>query len=330
VDRPEIERSVERLRGEIGRVIVGMTDAVDLIVVALLSEGHVLLEGPPGTAKTLLARTLARTLGLEFRRIQFTPDLMPADILGTNLFDFRTSEFTLTKGPIFTQFLLADEINRAPPKTQSALLQAMQERVVTLDGTSHSLGDGFLVVATQNPIEHEGTYPLPEAQVDRFMLKVVVTYPSRVEEREIIERMAHPDVVIKARQVTSLAQIVEARGWVDKVYMDPKITEYILDLVFASRGAEKAQLSERQAEADLGGLAGLIQYGASPRAALALALAAKARGFMDGRAYVVPQDVKDVAPAVLRHRIIPTYEAEAENLTTDDLVRRLLDELRTP
>ncbi|OPZ30957.1 MAG: ATPase family associated with various cellular activities (AAA) [Lentisphaerae bacterium ADurb.BinA184] len=321
---------IKTLEFEVGGILVGQEGLVDGLIMGLITNGHVLVEGVPGLAKTLAIKTLAQAIGGEFSRLQFTPDLLPADLTGTTIYDPRTHTFSVKRGPVFANIVLADEINRAPAKVQSALLEAMQERQVTLGGETLPLPSPFLVMATQNPIEHEGTYPLPEAQVDRFMLKVVVTYPSRVEEREIIERMAHPDVVIKARQVTSLAQIVEARGWVDKVYMDPKITEYILDLVFASRGAEKAQLSERQAEADLGGLAGLIQYGASPRAALALALAAKARGFMDGRAYVVPQDVKDVAPAVLRHRIIPTYEAEAENLTTDDLVRRLLDELRTP
>lgn len=318
------------LRQEVGRVLVGQERLVDCLVMGLICDGHVLVEGVPGLAKTLAIKTLAQSIGGTFARLQFTPDLLPADLTGTTIYNPVDHTFTVKKGPIFANIILADEINRAPAKVQSALLEGMQERQVTISGETHLLPAPFLVMATQNPIEQEGTYPLPEAQVDRFMLKAVVTYPRREEERQIVERMAHPAAPLPVKQVASPAQVMEARQWVDRVYLDPKVAEYILDLVFATRPGCESQLSERQKDAKVKEISALIEYGASPRASLALTLTAKARAFMQARAYVVPQDVKDVAPDVLRHRLIPTYEAEAENLTSDDLVRRLLDELRTP
>ncbi len=321
---------VRELKSEIGRVLVGQERLVEALITGLITNGHVLVEGVPGLAKTLAIRVVAQAIGGSFARIQFTPDLLPADLTGTTIYDPRNHTFSVKLGPIFANIILADEINRAPAKVQSALLEAMQEHQVTIGGETHALPRPFLVMATQNPIEQEGTYALPEAQVDRFMLKAVVSYPSREEERLIMERMAHTRVDTNVRQVSSTEQILKAREWVDRVYVDPKVNEYILDLIFASRPSARQQLSARQREARLADINTLIEYGASPRAGLALALAAKARAFMSGRAYVVPQDVKDIAHEVLRHRIIPTYEAEAENLTSDDLVQRLLDELRTP
>jgi len=321
---------VQPLKFEVGKVLVGQEKLVDCLLIGLISNGHVLVEGVPGLAKTLAIKTMAQAIGGSFMRVQFTPDLLPADLTGTTIYNPRDHSFTVKRGPIFANIILADEINRAPAKVQSALLEAMQEHQVTIGGETHRLPRPFLVMATQNPIEQEGTYPLPEAQVDRFMLKSVITYPSREEERLIVERMAHPETDVAVTQIANPEQIIEARTWVDRVYLDPKIGEYILDLVFATRRTLGSQLSERQKEAKLDQLAGYIEYGASPRSTLALTLAAKAQAFIASRAYVVPQDVKDVAPDVLRHRIIPTYEAEAENLRGDDIVKRLLDELRTP
>jgi len=321
---------IQPLRFEVGKVLVGQDRLVDCLIIGLISNGHVLVEGVPGLAKTLAIKTLAQAIGGTFARLQFTPDLLPADLTGTTIYDARDHSFSIKRGPIFANIVLADEVNRAPAKVQSALLEAMQEHQVTIGGETMPLPAPFLVMATQNPIEQEGTYNLPEAQVDRFMLKAVVTYPNREQEKLIMERMAHPVTDMKVSQVTSPDEIMTARAWVDKVYLDPKIGEYILDIVFASRTGCKDQLSDRQAEAKLDEIGGLIEYGASPRATLALTVAAKARALLDARAYVVPQDVKDVAPDVLRHRIIPTYEAEAEDLTSDDIVQRLLDELRTP
>jgi len=325
----EASTFLKALRHEVGRVLVGQEELLDGLFIGLLCNGHVLVEGVPGLAKTLAIHTLARAVGGTFARLQFTPDLLPADLTGTTIYNPADHTFSVKKGPIFANIILADEINRAPAKVQSALLEAMQERQVTIGGETFPLPRPFLVMATQNPIEQEGTYPLPEAQVDRFLLKVVIGYPSRSEEAEILERMAHPEVDLDVRQVVDLDDILGARQWVDRVYLDPKIREYILDIVFATRGLHD-QLSERQQEARLDDVSSLVQYGASPRATLAFTLAAKARAFLDGRAYVIPQDVKDVALSVLRHRIIPTYEAEAEGLTTDDIVARLLQELRTP
>lgn len=317
------------LKKEVGKVLVGQEHVVDMLIMGLITNGHVLVEGVPGLAKTLAVSTLATAIGGSFARLQFTPDLLPADLTGTTIYNPKDHSFSVKKGPLFANIILADEINRAPAKVQSALLEAMQEKQITLGGETHPLPIPFLVMATQNPVEQEGTYPLPEAQVDRFMFKVLINYPQRGEERMIIDRMARPDVSFNVEKVISPEQILTARKWVDRVYMDEKINEYILDLVFASR-KQKGQLSDRQREARLESLEPLIEYGASPRATLALALGAKARAFMSGRGYVVPQDVKDVAMEVLRHRIIPTYEAEAEELTSDNIVTRLLNELRTP
>ena len=318
------------LKAEIGKVLVGQEELVDCLLVGLVTNGHVLVEGVPGLAKTLAISTLSRAIGGTFSRLQFTPDLLPADLTGTTIYNPREHTFTVKEGPVFANLILADEINRAPAKVQSALLEAMQERQVTIGGETHPLPRPFLVMATQNPIEQEGTYPLPEAQVDRFMLKARIGYPSRADERQILQRMAHPDVRLDVDRVTTPDTIIEAHNWVDRIYLDEKIADYILDLVFATRPGHGKQLSERQRGADLAAFDGLIEYGGSPRSTLALTLAAKARAFLEGRAYVVPQDVKDVAPDVLRHRVIPTYEAEAESCTGDDIVRRLLDELRTP
>lgn len=326
----EAAEFVRPLKEEVGRVLVGQDELVDSLLIGLFTNGHVLVEGVPGLAKTLAIRVLSQAIGGEFSRVQFTPDLLPADLTGTVIYNAQDHSFSVSHGPIFANLVLADEINRAPAKVQSALLEAMQEGQVTLGGETHDLPSPFLVMATQNPIEQEGTYPLPEAQVDRFLLKALVSHPSRDEERLILERMAHPETDVSVRQVASPDDVKNLRSWIDQVYIDPKIVEYILDLVFATRRSGRAHLSERQAEVDLGDLATLVEYGASPRATLALTLAAKAHAVLDSRAYVVPQDVKDIAPPVLRHRIIPSYEAEAEGVRSEDLVRRLLDELRTP
>jgi len=321
---------IEPLKVEVGRFIVGQEELVNRLLIGLIGNGHILVEGVPGLAKTLTISILSQAVGLSFSRIQFTPDLLPADVIGTTIYNPQEHTFSTKAGPVFANLILADEINRAPAKVQSALLEAMQERQVTIGGETHKLPTPFLVMATQNPLEQEGTYPLPEAQVDRFMLKVLLDYPQRNEEALILERMAHPDVETAAVTVTSLDDILKAREWVDKIYLDEKIAEYILDIVFATRTDRYDQLSERQKDADLSDFDGLIQYGASPRATISLAVAAKAAAFLAGRAYVMPQDLKNIAPDVLRHRIVPTYEAEAENLTTTDLIQRLLNELRTP
>ncbi len=309
-----------RLREEIGTVIVGQRYLVDRLLIGLLAGGHVLLEGVPGLAKTLAVKTLAQAITASFRRIQFTPDLLPADLIGTMIYNPRDGAFTCKKGPIFAQLILADEINRAPAKVQSALLEAMQEHQVTIGDETYPLPDPFIVLATQNPIEQEGTYPLPEAQVDRFMLKLKVGYPSREEERQILERMA---VITPDRRIAATvtpAEILDARRLVDQIYLDDKIKEYVVNLVFATREPETFKL-------DLGPL---IEYGASPRATLYLTLAAKAHAFLQGRGYVTPQDVKSIAPDVLRHRLIVTYEAEAEDIDADELVKRVLDGVPVP
>ncbi len=321
---------VRTLKEEVGRFIVGQERLVDRLLIGLVANGHILVEGVPGLAKTLTISILSQSIGASFSRIQFTPDLLPADVVGTQIYDPREHTFSVKKGPVFANLLLADEINRAPAKVQSALLESMQERQVTIGGQTHALPELFLVMATQNPLEQEGTYPLPEAQVDRFMLKVELGYPSRDEEALILERMGHPVVKNHAARVATLEEIVAAREWVDKIYLDPKIAQYILDIVFATRVRHWDQLSARQSGADIKHMADLIQNGASPRATLSLAVAAKALAFLRGRSHVLPQDVKDIAPDVMRHRIIPSYEAEAENLTSSDLIRMLLDQLRTP
>ncbi len=319
----KIEREsafVDRLAGEVGQVIVGQKAMVERIMIGLLCNGHVLLEGVPGLAKTLTIKTLADCVDAEFNRIQFTPDLLPADLVGTMVYNQASGEFTPKKGPVFTHFVLADEINRAPAKVQSALLECMQERQVTLGDTTHTLPDPFIVLATQNPIEQEGTYPLPEAQVDRFMLMVKVGYPSREEEREIMARMVAPSPPA-ASKVVSTEDLRRARGLVHEIYVDKLINEYILDIVFASRDPKAFKLEQ---------LGDLIEYGASPRASIYLNMASRAHAFLRHRGYVTPEDVKAVAMDVLRHRVILTYEAEAEELTSEDVIQKIFDHLASP
>jgi len=304
---------------EIGKVIVGQDAMVERLLVGLLADGHILLEGVPGLAKTLTVNTLARAVHATFKRIQFTPDLLPADLVGTLIYNPQSGSFSPKKGPIFANIVLADEINRAPAKIQSALLEAMQEKQVTIGDATYELPSPFLVLATQNPIEQEGTYPLPEAQVDRFMMKLVVTYPTKREEKEIMARMAAgrpPEV----RPVIDPADIVRAREVVRNVYMDEKVSDYILDIVFATRDPSEYGLDLEQ----------LIEFGASPRASIYLATAAKAYAFVKGRGYVTPQDVKTIAPDVLRHRVLVSYEAEAEGLTSEDIIEKVLGEIKVP
>ncbi len=309
-----------RLREEIATVVVGQHYLVDRLLIGLLANGHVLLEGVPGLAKTLSVKTLAQAVQATFRRVQFTPDLLPADLIGTLIYNPRDGVFTTKKGPIFAQLILADEINRAPAKVQSALLEAMAERQVTIGDETFVLPEPFLVLATQNPIEQEGTYPLPEAQVDRFMLKLKIGYPTREEERLILDRMAVTTAPREVTPVVSTTDIMNARGLVDQVYVDDKIKDYIVDLVLATRDPAKYQLD----------LAPLIEYGASPRATLCLTLASRAHAFLQGRGYVTPQDVKSIAPDVMRHRVLVTYEAEAEEIDSDEVVRRVLDGVPVP
>jgi MoxR-like ATPase len=312
--------TVKRIEAELRKVIVGQDYLLDRLLVALLARGHVLIEGVPGLAKTLAVKTLAQTLDIRFHRIQFTPDLLPADLVGTLIYDQRTGEFLPRIGPVFTNLLLADEINRAPAKVQSALLEAMEERQVTIGDRSYSIAEPFTVLATQNPIEQEGTYPLAEAQVDRFMLKLRVGYPSRAEEAEILDRMI-VEREVKATPVLDAERILALRQAADAVYLDGKLRGYILDLVAATRDPRAAGLPD---------LADLISFGASPRATLYLARAAKAMALVRGRGYVIPEDVKELAADVLRHRVVPTYEAEAEEITTDDLIGRLLERIEVP
>ena len=321
---------IRPLRTEIGRIVAGQEQLVDRVLLSLIANGHLLLEGVPGLAKTLLVKTVAQALDGEFSRIQFTPDLLPSDVIGTTIYNQNDHTFSVKKGPVFANLVLADEINRAPSKVQSALLECMQERQATISGETIPMPSPFLVLATQNPIEQEGTYPLPEAQVDRFMFTLKVNYPTREAERSVIDRMAHPETNLRAMAVAKLSDIENAREWVDKVYMDEKILEYILDIVIATRPGHYTDLSARQNGVKLGDLAELVQFGASPRAGIALALAAKGAAFLEGRAYVIPQDVKALAPDVLRHRLILSYEAEAEGLDADNIIARILNELRTP
>jgi MoxR-like ATPase len=311
---------VDSVMNEVGKVLVGQRYMLERLLIGLLTDGHVLLEGVPGLAKTLAVKSLAATIDAGFQRIQFTPDLLPADIVGTMVFNQKTGEFTPKHGPIFTSFVLADEINRAPAKVQSALLEAMQERQVTIGNDTYRLPDPFLVLATQNPIEQEGTYPLPEAQVDRFMLKIVVDYPNKKEERAIMDLMTTPDVPQVGRVVTPEA-IRKARRVVMEVYVDDKIKEYIIDLVFATRDPMKRK--------DLG-IEGLVEYGASPRASIYLTMAGRAYAFIRGRGYVTPEDIKAVGKDVLRHRVITTYEAEAEDITSEDIVQKVFDQVEVP
>jgi MoxR-like ATPase len=308
------------LKDEIGKVIVGQNALVESMLIALLADGHVLLEGVPGLAKTLAVNTLADAIDCDFKRIQFTPDLLPADLIGTSIYNPKEGTFSIKKGPIFTNIVLGDEINRAPAKVQSALLEVMQERQVTVGGETFQTGKPFLVLATQNPIEQEGTYPLPEAQTDRFMLKVKMDYPSRDEEKTIVARMSGLQKRPRARPVMTAQDILDARKVVDEIYVDDKVTEYILDLVFATREPKKYKVD----------IEGLLEYGASPRASLALTLCSKARAFLGGRGYVTPHDVKSVAHAVLRHRLRRSYEAEAEEVSTDQIITRILDTLLVP
>ncbi len=311
---------VSRLRDEIHRLIVGQEYLVDRLLVGLLANGHVLLEGVPGLAKTLSVSTLAKGIRATFHRIQFTPDLLPADLVGTQIFNPRDSSFSVKKGPIFANVILADEINRAPAKVQSALLEAMQERQVTIGEETFMLPDLFLVLATQNPIEQEGTYALPEAQVDRFMLKLKITYPNKKEEQEILRRMAHVDRNIEIKAVITPEEILRARKLVDQIYLDEKLETYIVDLVMATREPEAYKLN----------LKSYIEYGASPRGTINLTLAAKAYAFLQGRGYVTPQDVKKIGLDVLRHRVIITYEAEADEVTTEDIINKVFDTVVVP
>ncbi len=311
---------IERITHEIRKVIVGQKHLVDSLLIGLLTDGHILLEGVPGLAKTLAVNTLANTINARFSRIQFTPDLLPADLIGTMIYSQKNEDFTVRKGPIFANFVLADEINRSPAKVQSALLEAMQERQVTIGNSSFSLPDPFMVLATQNPIEQEGTYPLPEAQVDRFMLKVVITYPSQEEEKLII-RENTSRVFPSADRILTPEDILRSRDVVREVYMDDKIEQYILDIVFATRTPEKYNLPQYR---------NMISYGASPRASINLARASRAFAFIRHRGYVIPEDVRAVCLDVLRHRIGLTYEAEAENLRTEDIVIDILNNIEVP
>ncbi|MBF0516452.1 MAG: AAA family ATPase [Nitrospirae bacterium] len=312
---------ISLLMSELEKIIVGQRYLLQRLLVGILANGHVLLEGVPGLAKTTAVKALAQAIKTDFSRIQFTPDLLPADIIGTQIYNPKDGTFSTKKGPIFSNIILADEINRAPAKVQSALLEAMQERQVTIGDNTYKLKEPFLVLATQNPIEQEGTYPLPEAQTDRFMLKLKITYPDKDEERTILRRMAFTSREVSAFAVITPAEIMNARMVIDEVYMDEKIEKYIVDIVFATRQPQDYKLSE---------LTGLIQYGASPRATIYLALAAKAYAFIQGRGFVTPQDVKSIAPDILRHRVIVSYEAEAEDKTSDDIVRRILEEVEVP
>jgi MoxR-like ATPase len=313
-------RLIQDVSRQVALRVVGQEYMIDRLLISLLTGGHVLLEGVPGLAKTLTVRTLAETIATSFSRIQFTPDLLPADVLGTQIYDQSTGQFMVKKGPIFANIILADEINRAPAKVQAALLEAMQEKQVTIGGTTYKLEEPFLVLATQNPIEQEGTYPLPEAQVDRFMLKLRVGYPTRDEEREIMRRMAGGHA-INVSHVATPEAILEARGRIADLYMDDRIVDYIVDIVHATREPAAAGLKD---------LAPLIEFGASPRATIALAQASRAHAFLRGRAFVTPDDIKAIAPDVLRHRVLTTYEAEAEEVTSDEIVRRVLATVESP
>jgi MoxR-like ATPase len=309
------------LINEVGRLLVGQEEMVGRLLIGLLSGGHVLLEGVPGLAKTLAVRSMARAIRTGFSRIQFTPDMLPADVLGTEVFNPKDATYSVKKGPVFSNLILADEINRAPAKVQAALLEAMQERQATIGKETFPLEEPFLVLATQNPIEQEGTYPLPEAQVDRFMLKVLINYPSRDEERKIVDRMAGGKPIPEINPIASPVEILEARGVVDKIWVDDKVRDYVVDLVRATRDPSECGVS---------GLDGMIETGASPRASIYLMKAGKAHAFLQGRGYVTPHDMKTLAPDVLRHRIILTYEAEAEGKSADALVRTILDNVPVP
>lgn len=311
---------VQSVIHEVGKRVVGQTYMMERLMIGLLTGGHVLLEGVPGLAKTLAVRTLAETISTSFNRIQFTPDLLPADIIGTQIYDQSNGQFSVKKGPIFANVVLADEINRAPAKVQAALLEAMQEKQVTIGGTTYTLQEPFLVLATQNPIEQEGTYPLPEAQIDRFMLKLHVDYPTKEEEKEVLRRMSGGNA-ITVRHVATPESILAARKRISELYVDERIVDYIVDIVHATRFPKDAKLDD---------LVPLIEFGASPRATLALTQASRAHAFLHDRAYVTPDDIKAIAPDVLRHRILTTYEAEAEDVTSDNVVTKILDAVPVP
>src|SRR5579859_4314161 len=311
---------IDRLRDEVGRVIIGQHQMLDRLLIGLLSNGHVLLEGVPGLAKTLAIKSLSQAIHAKFSRIQFTPDLLPADVIGTMIYNQQKHEFVVRRGPIFANFVLADEINRAPAKVQSALLEAMQERQVTLGDTSYKLEEPFLVLATQNPLEQEGTYPLPEAQQDRFIMKVIVEYPSFAEERKILDRMAFTAPETRVQPVIPLEEILHTRKLVDQIHVDEKVRDYVVHIVFASRKPEQYKLDLKH----------FIQFGASPRATIFLTLAAKAWALLQGREYVTPEDIKSIGPDVLRHRIILTYEAEAQAVTTDAIIKKIFNAVPVP
>jgi MoxR-like ATPase len=313
-------RLVHDVSKEVAKRVVGQEYMVERLLISLLTGGHVLLEGVPGLAKTLTVRTLAETIDTSFQRIQFTPDLLPADVVGTQIYDQSSGNFMVKKGPIFANIILADEINRAPAKVQAALLEAMQEKQVTIGGTTHVLEEPFLVLATQNPIEQEGTYPLPEAQVDRFMLKLRVGYPSRDEEKEIMRRMAS-GIPIAVQKVASPTAILDARRRIAELYMDDRIVDYIVDIVHATREPKHYGLDD---------LVPLVEFGASPRATIALAQASRAHAFLRGRSFVTPDDIKAIAPDVLRHRVLTTYEAEAEEVASEDIVQKILGRIESP
>ncbi|RMF08870.1 MAG: MoxR family ATPase [Candidatus Neomarinimicrobiota bacterium] len=312
---------IDPLKSALSQVIVGQEELIEKILIGMLANGHILLEGVPGLAKTLTVKTLAQLISTHFQRIQFTPDMLPADLLGTLIFNQKTGKFETRKGPIFANIILADEINRAPSKVQSALLEAMQERQVTIGETSYSLTPPFLVLATQNPIEQEGTYPLPEAQVDRFMLKVRVDYPSLEEEKQILRRAAVSQPDFSVKPVVKPEDILQAQATLNDIYVDEKVEDYVLSLVFATRDPAAYQVKELQ---------GLIDFGASPRASINLILAAKARAFLEHRGFITPEDVRYIGKDVLRHRVILTYEAEAEDLTTEDIIQQLYDHIPVP
>ena len=316
----EESSTLSSLIGEMGKVIVGQKHLIERLLIGILANGHILLEGVPGLAKTLSVMTMAKAMKIKYQRIQFTPDLLPADLVGTLIYNPRSGEFTTKKGPLFSNIILADEINRAPAKVQSALLESMQERQVTIGDKTFKLDDPFLVLATQNPIEQEGTYPLPEAQVDRFMLKLNIDYPNKSEEREILERMAVTEKKIKVKSVISPSDIKRLRSVVDQIYIDDKIKDYIVDLVIATREPGKYNLD----------LDEFIEYGASPRATIYLTIASKAYAFLKGRGYVTPQDVKSIGMDVLRHRVILTYEAEAEEMTPEKVIQNIFDNIEVP
>ena len=319
-DVQELSRWIPAVREEVGRVVVGQKYLIDRLLLGLLANGHILLEGVPGLAKTLAVKTLAATIHTGFQRLQFTPDLLPADLIGTLIYNPRDGQFTPKLGPLFSNLILADEINRAPAKVQSALLEAMQERQVTIGDTTYPLPDPFLVLATQNPLEQEGTYQLPEAQLDRFMLKLNVGYPAKTEERKILDLMATSAPQLTVNGVVDPKQIVAARAVVNDIYIDDRVKDYIVDVVWATREPATYKLE----------LDGLIRYGASPRATIYLALAARAHAFLNGRAYVTPQDIKSIGPDVLRHRIIVSYEAEAETITSETIIQRIFAGLPVP